>query len=632
MVTTKQMDRGIHLMARSDGDFGGRAQFFVRRKTPLTLASLGLVTLAAGLPALALPLVVGLFARLVPAATVIRRTALAVLAILGLNAAVLTVLAVAGLAWHLPRLLAVYLILAALIPKPPSAPSSSADIAGHSDRWALGAALATFALLYGPFAWASTGRIMALLSYGSDSATHLSLVLDIRQYDGFITLRRPPEGLPGMADYPGAWAGNVAMMVQLVLGDNASIPDFMRIVAPFIVAMYALLVFFAVAVSLDNVLALRGRISKASGLVACLCLGLTTIVGVNVFLLQGGFYTQSLATTCLLSAISLHQTERSPGIRQLIMLGLLTITLMHSWYLLAPVMAVILLVHVLTERPRVLFVTGVALPTGLLSAYPVIMGPTSAQINAPGPSPLPTIGGIIGLLLVTLAGLVYLLRVRGRGRQQRLALVAALVATLGLVVGILIYQSQTAAGFNYYLFKLFYTIFLLGSVAGTAAAVAEFDRVRNESSRFLRPVAMIAVVVIGLSVGSYTTRSLSWPYARGETPPRIDGRSLDALFATHPTGLPEGVDTWMLDGCERVSDHIASKWVYDLSLSWDTNLHETYQEFAVGYDDPVDVGMLVRRAQDPQVTRMEVYVHEDCSPEAWRALQRQPKVVVIHVP
>lgn len=602
------------------------------RRLPLAAAAVGLGALLAGVEIVAIYAVLALTASQMPACTIVRRWALALLALFGLNAAILTVLAVTSLSWQPKWGVVCYLVVGALLPPGHQARTERSRLASPVDAWAIGAAATVFAMLYRPFVGASTGRAIALLSTNTDSANHLYLVQDIRYFGGYINLRAPVDGWAGMTDYPAAWAGNVALTVQLLLGEEPGFAPFMRLVVPLIIGCYALLVFLSVAVTLEVVRGVTGRSSAATSALTCLCLGLTTVVGVNVFLLQGGFYTQLMATATILASILLLQESDQSGVRRLVIMCLLTVGLMQTWYLLAPVIAAVLLVFAKAARPSWRQLVVAAIPTAALSAYPVLTGPGgSTQINVSGSAPLPTIGGMLALLLVALLGLVLVLRSRGPDYDLRLALVAATVGALLLLVAVLTLQSVTAESRNYYAFKLFYTIFLLGSVAAAGMAGVAFERLRTPGFTLVPPLTVV-IIVAGLCLGSISTRSLAWPFVTGFNTPGDGGRALDVLLANYPIGLPSGTDAWIVDGCRRTSDHIATKWIIDLSRGWDVAYRRTFDAFATGSDKPGDLSMLIDRAADPSVKRMELYLHDDCVPSAYAALESRPNVIVIRVP
>lgn len=605
-----------------------------QRRIRLKLSTMGLLALLSGLDVLAILVVVALVAEQVPVATAVRRWAIALLTLFGMNAAVLTLLAVAGLSWYPRLLVAAYLVVAGLVPERNSQSPLLNKFASASDGWALATAATAFIVLYRPFAGASTGRALAMMSYGPDSAAHLYLVQDIRQYGGYINLRAPVDGWSGMAEYPSAWAGNVALVVELLLNDERAIAPVISAITPLIIAGYALLVYFAGALVLDVVFLATGRISLPVGIFASGCVALAMLAGASIFLLQIGFYTQLVATASIL-AIVLVIAEQD-GVRQLAVVCLLTITVMQTWYLLAPVLVAVLLVYGSRRRLRKRWTLGAAMPTALLSSYPILNGPSGSQINAVGGSPLPTIAGIVCLLLISLLGLVYLLPMQQAGRQLRLTLMAALVAALLLDVSILVFQVLTA-GIAYYAIKILYSVFLLGVIAGIAAgaiALHGLTVARTPSVRRPRVAQFlsVAIVIVGLSVASYTTRVLSWPYLLGKAPGSFDdGKSLDALFDRHPAGLPTGTDAWMLDGCSRVTDFIGAAWGFGLSLSWNASLSDSYVAFAEGYNDPTSIDMLVARVRSAVPVQTEVYVHHDCQPAARKALSELPGVTVIFV-
>lgn len=619
--------RDLHDVTQTDhaGSAGSASRRRSRQRwAPAVVALVGLVALAAGLGVFALALTVWFAARQMPAATTVRRLALAVLALFGANAIVLTTAAVLGLTVDARVVAAAYLVVGALVAHRQHLPTCN-SIATASDWWALCTALTTFALFYRPFVGASPGRSMAQLSFSTDPGNHLSLVQRSLQQGGYVAA----------SDYPPAWSGNVGLAVELIAGSAPSPASLLSVAVPLIVGFYALLVFFAVALTVDSVHAAVGEHSRLPAAVAVICIGLTTLVGYSHLLLSSGSYTQILAMTTLLAVATLSVTAGEQSWRLTVVLGLLSVALMQTWYLLAPVLAVLLLGYLAASRPPRLLAITVAVPTALMSAYPLLKGPAPvAQLNAVGGTPL-HLSVLLVLMILTLVGIVVLVRWKQPGARPPLVLVLLVVSTLLTAVVVLGLQLITSGGLGYYGAKLFYVVFLFGALAAAAAAGVASDRGLRSGASLRSRGRLVSAMVVLLTVGglvgvSAATRDLSWRYAAGQTPGALDGDVLDAIFAAHPTGLPGGTDAWVLDGCIRATDHIANKWTHDLFQTWSdsrqkaNNLYRSMR--------PGDVSMLVDRAAEMRLERMEVYVQDDCNPGALARLASNPKVAVIRVP
>ncbi len=614
----------------SQGDHAGASPSPSRPRSPQrwappVVALFALVALVVGVGLLALPVIVWLAARQVPASTTVRRLALAVLALFGVNAIVLTTAAGLDLTVDARVVAAAYLVVGALVAHRRHT-SISNSIATASDWWALGTALTTFALFYRPFVGASPGRSMAQLSFSTDPGNHLSLVQQSLQQGGYVAA----------SDYPPAWSGNVGLAIELIAGSAPSPTSLLTVAAPLIVGFYSLLVFFAVALTVDAVHAAVGEQSRWPAAVAATCIGLTTLIGSSHLLLSSGSYTQILAVTILLAIATLLGAADEQGWRLTVVLGLLSIALMQTWYLLAPVLGVLLLVHVAASRPSLPQVIVVSVPTALCSLYPLLKGPAPvSQLNAVGGTPFPHQSVLAVLLILTLGAIALLLRQKGSATQPAFVLALLVVVTLLTTLLVLVVQLVTSGGFGYYGAKMFYVVFLFGAIAVAAAGGVASERAfgLGVSSRSLgRPVSIVVVLLIvgGLAGVSVTMRDSSWTFAAGQPPAAVDGAVLDAILSAHSQGLPADTDAWVLDGCSRATDHIANKWTHDLFQTWTDSRRKTnnlYRARPAG-----DVSMLLDRADEAEVARMEVYVKDDCNPGALARLASNPKVAVIRVP
>ena len=99
---------------------------------------------------------------------------------------------------------------------------------------------------------------------------------------------------------------------------------------------------------------------------------------------------------------------------------------------------------------------------------------------------------------------------------------------------------------------------------------------------------------------------------------------------SYPHGAPPGTEVWVADGCDRLSDLIATKWAHDIGLSWDDSFRDDLQAYAD--EPPGGTGAVARQLARRSVQRVVLYVEDDCDPEAVQALAADPKVLVVRVP
>lgn len=602
-----------------------------RRWRPL-LASIGLLALLLDQNYAAPPLIVGLAAVYMPGRTSIRRLTMTIPCLVGLNAVVLTVLAVASVPVNARLLAAAYLVVGGALPAPAVfAQRERGGVTSSADTWALGTALAIFAVFYRPFFGASLGERLALLSYSTDAANHLSFVQENLLQSGYVS----------QLNYPQAWAGNVALTIDLLIGKNASASSFISVAALLIVAMYAMLVFFAVILVLETLRSYTGRTHPLAAGFAVVGVATSATLGSTSVLLMSASYTQSLAITALLAIGCLLVTETDRNWALSAIVGLLSIALMQTWYLLAPVLAALLLVYLATIGRRAGLFLLVASPLAGIAAYPIVTGPTAGHLSAVGGTRFTSASVTYLLLFLTVAGIIVLTMQKASGGGSPFVLLLLVVTSLILTAVVVAVQSSAGQAFGYYAIKLLLAVFLFGTLAGATAVAVAVDRTitRHTQDRPQAPPGLACVCVVGLLFGgglvaAIGTLKISLPYASGSTPRDLDGRVLDAIFAAHPTGLDPATDAWVVDSCSRRRDHIANKWIHDIFLTWNASRRATNSLYFATQPDRVDsVEMLVTRAADPTLLqRMEVYVHRDCWPDSVKRLAETPKITVIRVP
>lgn len=596
------------------------------RRRPM-VAAVGLLALLLDQNYAVLPIIVGLAAAYMPGPTVIRRLAMTIPCLFGLNAIVLTVFVLAGIPVNARLLAAVYLVLGGLFAAPNVSAKPERDGADNgTDWWALGTALTIFAIFYRPFATASLGERLALLSYSTDAGNHLKSV----------RVALAESGYQSLSDYPPAWAGNLALAIDLLIGKDAPATSFIHAAAVLIILLYALLVYFAVALVLTSVQTFTGRLHPAAAGLAVVAVGTSATFGSTSVLLMSASYAQIVATTVLLAMGCLQVAQYHGGWRVPTTVGLLSMALMQTWYLLAPVLAALLLAYLATLGRRVLVPLLLASPLGVVAAYPILKGPGVTHLSAGGGTYFTAPSVTYVLFFLTLAGVAVLVRQKATCGGRPLALLVLVVTSLILTAAVVVVQILAGQGFGYYAIKLLLVVFLFGTLAVATAVAVAADRAitsrraqAHASTPLLACLCIVGLLLGGVLAAAIGTLKISFPFASGSTPPDLDGRVLDAIFAAHPTGLDSATDAWVVDGCSRGRDHIANKWIHDIFLTWNASRQATDSLYFTTKGDNID--MLSSRAADSTLKRMEIYVRRDCQPIAVDRLAENRKVTVIRV-
>jgi hypothetical protein len=603
---------------------------------PVGLILIGLLSLAMGPGALALVCAILLLSPVMPGPTVLQRTATAIPAFMALVASVLTVLALLDLTVDWRALAACLVVVTGLVSLLVS-PSDSTPRRWLSpdDIWATVTAAISLLLLARSFVGASTGRRMALLSHGTDAGTHLQLAKAILEHGGYVTFLdgTSPHLVEGVQQYPPGLSGALALVLGVGPGPTATPAQILQIAPYALTFLYALLVWFAVRLTLTLAREVSGQGSHPSAALGAALLCPVLLLGFNVFLAQGGAYTQAVATTCCLAMLIVAAGEKAPGLRTTLVIAALAILACQTWYLLAAVLVAPIVAHAsrLTGGAilRRSWIAVVGLP---ISLFPLLTGPDAhSQLDSTGAAPTPTLPGVLGLLLGLAVGVTYLsLQRPPRNNRAVKAAVASTVCALVLAVGVIGLQMHDGGTIKYYGVKALYLLFLLGCILSTSAAIAAVTRPRRSARRLAAP-AMVAAALLG----PVTAMVATWPvvdrFVSGLPPRHQDGAVLDAIFVEHPFGSdPSGPDIWVADGCNRPDDQIASKWAYDMGGGWSADRESTWLSFA--YSSPDDLDALATRARQIAPRLLQVYVHENCQPEALRALTQAGNVEVIRVP
>src|SRR5262249_18289260 len=140
----------------------------------------------------------------------------------------------------------------------------------------------------------------------------------------------------------------------------------------------------------------------------------------------------------------------------------------QSWYLLAPVLGLMVLASMATTRPAARTWVPLAALSAPFCAYPFATGPSGLHVDEGGPTLLPTIGGVVALLLVI--GLSVARTLRGGTPATRLLVTGTAAALLSTALLVVQQGYVPGSGVSYYGAKLLLSTFLLGAVLSSAVA------------------------------------------------------------------------------------------------------------------------------------------------------------------
>jgi hypothetical protein len=548
-----------------------------------------------------------------PAATWARRAVMGLLVAFAADAGALTVLAVLDVRCS-PRVLLAVLLVSALAWRVVAPPRSRAVLASSDDWLAAGFGVLTFAVLYAPFVGASLGTTAALLSRTTDGATHVQILSAVSRHGGYVHLSEQAGMSSGADHYPSGWHGALWLTGETLLGHDLTTAQLVRVTAVGAVASYALLC----AVSAAWVLRLVGPRARptvrATGLVV---LAMSLLVGFGVFLAQLGSYTHITAIAVLLVLCSLRAGARAAPYRTLVVAGAASVGVMHSWYLLAPLLAAALATVLPRLRMRPAAWALALVVVAPLCLYPLVTGPSAGHVDLPGPLLLPTLLGVLGLVVAGFAGLHRYLR--AAPAPDALPLVAVLVAALVSCVVLIVREGASIEEpIPYYAAKLLLTALVVGAVLASAVVAEGVSR--------RAPLLVAGAALLGVVAGTASTAGATILPSLNRYGGHLYPATLDGVLAT-----PAEPGSYVLvgDACDRVWDQVATKWWYDTHLTWTP-------AFALAL---VNHSLAERGSSEAirswlaadEVRHLDVFVHRECDPVALSELAAEPKVTVHRV-
>lgn len=612
------------------------------RLLPFAVSCLGLLALWGSAELVALAALVLATGTLVPAGTSLRAAALAVPVLAGALCGWLTLASVLSIHNHPGALLAVALVVVGVLSlrrRPPR------PIAVPLDLVAAAVALASFLLVYRPFAGVSTGTRLALLSRTTDSGTHFEMVRAVARHGGYLALipDLDASATRRVQHYPPAFSGVVGTLVDLVQGPSASLPSFVHLTVVAVCALFGVLAWFLTQLA-GSVLPALHRRGPELVVLGAAGLGLT-VLGPTALLLSDGAYAQLLALLALAAALLLVSADAGRGPATTAALSLATVTGMHAWYLVAPAFGVPWLLHAVAVRNRLQVVVGSVLTT-VAAAYPLAIGPGRAQLHVVGFIDLPQVTSNAALLAAAAASLAVVV-LTPRGRELRLPLLATTVVLLLGSVLLGAGQIVLTGSLSYYFFKslvgaaAFGTALLAGAAALAVTQLQESAGIRFRTAALSTALVVLLVPLLVL-LGDSATRAPVF----GSAPQQIAGglqktraeralrglpqrdvvRLLDRILDDHPNGVDAAHDVWFV-GCSRAQMYVLDKWLYDLSLTWTPP--RQYLIDSLRFESRNLVQDLERRATDPGLVSLEIYHDDTCPPATLGDLASHPNVRLV---
>jgi hypothetical protein len=565
---------------------------------------------------LAIPALWFLVAACLPMRTWARRLMHAPIVLFAGIACLFTALAVLGLPCSPPVAAAATLCVLTLFVFAGPSPLG-ARVADQDDLLAIGLGALTATLLVIPLVHATAGEAMTAISQNSDGGNHVQLVLGTQRTGGYLAFHHVAGMFEGMSLYPGAWSAGVWLVGRLLLGHDLSPVAAVHLLGVLGSLTYALLTTCAARLALH----LRRRLAPAPTRLAgqamtVALIAASTTFGFGVFLLHLNAYTEIVALAAIMAALLALADDiaTGPAVTQV---TFAVIVVAQTWYLLLPVVAAVAVTTFGVRRPgrrHTLVSIGLGAPFVL---FPLLRGPGAAHVRAGGYDVLPSLMGVLALLVASGVSVTHLLRRRQGGETVRLGAASAIVGALVLVAMLVLVQPRGAIGPTYYSAKALLALLFLGATCAAASG-----------ARY-RTAASCSLVVICLLLATYDTRNLALPPRTAQTHGFLDPRELDAFLARHPSALSPGTDIWVADSCSRGLDRIMSRWPYDLYLTWTPDRPEAMDAYVKEPKDSFDV--IAARTHRLNVTSVEVYVGKSCQSEQLQQLAQLPKVTVIRV-
>jgi hypothetical protein len=463
---------------------------------------------------------------------------------------------------------------------------------------------------------------MTYLSRTTDAANHLQMTLAVVRHDGYFALLNGlDEHSTRMAQhYPPALSGVVGMVMQLFTGRNPDIDTLVHAGAIAFAVVLALTAYALTAWAAETLKGTGADTQAGLALLTVLSFGIIAL-GPVALLYSDAAYAQLLASLGVLLAVWSSSRANTAPLAALVVVSLGSVLALQAWYLVAPGLLLPWLRLLRGSMTRYALLA--AVPTGLASAFPLLLGPGGNHVTTLGFIDIPDDRSNIALLVAGLVALAAIMALHPI-RRAREPLLVTCVAMLITPIAIAFAQIALTGGISYYFFKTLLGAALFSTSAVVVAAVLSL-RVAREL-RGPRQFVSLAVIAAMLSpVAAFAANPAMRVTLEGQQPSPVlpilhKGRTIMALSAQtrllaamlrdNPDGVDERHDVWVGGDCIGAQGYILAKWLYDLTLTWTPRRQEIIQAYRLPSKDlPAE---LSRRALEPEVERIDIYTSATC--------------------
>jgi hypothetical protein len=412
------------------------------------------------------------------------------------------------------------------------------------------------------------------------------------------------------------------VFLRATVGPHPDNVALLRASAVAMTVMFALLVWVATSLALRTAEeVVGGATSHVASAAAAAVVSSAFVVATEPTIHAAGFFTQEAALIAFTSAMCLLAETRAASLTTTAALAFLSIAVTHTWYLLTPAVAPLILDYLaragVTRRGRHL---AVLLAAGPVVAFPVVTGSSPVkQLVTAGSAPFPSGSASALLVMLLVTGLLALRVSRANGKAATVLKIGCTSTGL-LALGVAGYQLSAHA-LGYYTAKALVVFLAIGSLAAAAGVAAALTCLSDSRNAVLASTLLASATVLTL---------VSWPrfYALVSTTAVQQARAheADAFLDRHPRGLPDGALAFAYDGCDY-RQRILSQGFANLGVTWTEAVLRAEGEVHVNQP-----GAGIQRFAESAGTRsVEVYTSNACGAAVPGWLRQLPNVTVIQV-
>ena len=425
--------------------------------------------------------------------------------------------------------------------------------------------IVTFVVMLIPVYGMAGSQVAQFLSYGEDNASHYALTNYIYKHGAYAYGQNPKNDglLLSLETYPEGFHVNAAVFLGLVKPHKITTGGQVKVYYIFIALDYSLFILFFIKICIGFI----KRKNKLISIAAVPSLILLCSLSLYLLLLWRGFQPQIFGYLFLLASIYvLNMIKENVNKAQIIWLLILSLTLSvgvaSSWWLLMPVLAILLVIWGIRYlglgytlkviKKHILWVLTVV----FAGSYPILINLLfSTKVN-----PLDEPGGINilswSIFYYLLPVILIALPLTIKSIKSYGILYMSFALTSILTIGIGIYQISTVGHLEYYFYKCVYSVllFYLAIFFVSGFEVAQYLYKKLGKIRVSIPFAILAACI---AISISTNLVYAQVYVHNWYPNVVGVNDFNILFSKKISGYQ---DVYYIGSCNNGRDYLDNRW------------------------------------------------------------------------